>query len=119
MGADKAIYKRLWLVGSCFALILIAFMLLMETPPGSSSLMASIRRLHFDAIIAFGPLHLACVFLFWIPFKWSYVAWLLGTYVLRMFAVTAGYHRYFSHRSYKLGRVTQFLLGFLAETSAQ
>jgi stearoyl-CoA desaturase (delta-9 desaturase) len=94
-------------------------MLLIETPPDSSTLIASIRRLHFDAIVAFGPLHLACFFLLWIPFKWSYFAWLVGTYALRMFAVTAGYHRYFSHRSYKLGRVPQFLLGFLAETSAQ
>ena len=94
-------------------------MLLMETPKSSSTLMASIRRLHFDAIIAFGSLHLACFCLLWVPFKWSYLAWLVGSYALRMFAVTAGYHRYFSHRSYKLGRAAQFLLGFFAETSAQ
>jgi stearoyl-CoA desaturase (Delta-9 desaturase) len=99
--------------------MLIEFMLLMETPKGSSTVMASIRRLHFDAIVAFGPLHLACLFLLWVPFKWSYVAWMFATYTIRMFAVTAGYHRYFSHRSYKLGRVSQFLLGFLAQTSAQ
>lgn len=40
-------------------------------------------------------------------------------YVVRMFGVTAGYHRYFSHRSYKMGRVGQFLMAFLAQTSAQ
>ncbi len=40
-------------------------------------------------------------------------------YVVRMFGVTAGYHRYFSHRSFKLGRVAQFMLAFLAMTSAQ
>ena len=40
-------------------------------------------------------------------------------YVARMFAVTAGYHRYFSHRSYRLGRFSQFLLAFAAQTSAQ
>ena len=47
--------------------------------------------------------------------------WLLAaaSYVLRMFGVTAGYHRYFSHRSYKLGRVAQFALACLAQTSAQ
>jgi stearoyl-CoA desaturase (delta-9 desaturase) len=33
--------------------------------------------------------------------------------------VTAGYHRYFSHRTYKTSRVFQFLLAFLAETTAQ
>ena len=91
----------------------------MRTPPICSTMTALIGRLHFDAIVAFGPLHLACFLLFWIPFEWSYLAWLGGTYSVRMFGVTAGYHRYFSHRSYKLSRVSQFLMGFLAQTSAQ
>ncbi len=43
----------------------------------------------------------------------------IGSYYLRMLAITAGYHRYFSHRSYKTGRVFQFLLAVLAMTSAQ
>ncbi|MGH9203229.1 MAG: fatty acid desaturase, partial [Vicinamibacterales bacterium] len=43
----------------------------------------------------------------------------LALYVVRMFVVTAGYHRYFSHRSFKTSRVFQFILGFLAQTSAQ
>ncbi len=36
-----------------------------------------------------------------------------------MVGVTAGYHRYFSHRAYKTSRVFQFLLAVLAQTSAQ
>ncbi len=40
-------------------------------------------------------------------------------YVVRMFAVTGGYHRYFSHRTYRTSRVFQFILAFLAQTSAQ
>jgi stearoyl-CoA desaturase (delta-9 desaturase) len=40
-------------------------------------------------------------------------------YVVRMFGVTAGYHRYFSHRSFKTSRVGQFVLAFLAQSSAQ
>lgn len=36
-----------------------------------------------------------------------------------MFAVVAGYHRYFSHRAFSTSRVFQFILGFLAQTSAQ
>ncbi|MEQ1655790.1 MAG: acyl-CoA desaturase [Nitrospira sp.] len=43
----------------------------------------------------------------------------IASYYLRMLAITAGYHRYFSHRSYKTGRVFQFLLAVLAMTSAQ
>ena len=37
----------------------------------------------------------------------------------RTFAVMAGYHRYFSHRSFKTGRVFQFILALLAETTGQ
>jgi len=36
-----------------------------------------------------------------------------------MFAVTAGYHRYFSHRAFSTSRVTQFFLAFLAQSTAQ
>lgn len=46
--------------------------------------------------------------------------WLcLGLYAMRMFGVTAGYHRYFAHKSFKTGRIFQFILAFLAQTSAQ
>ncbi|MCU1455331.1 MAG: Delta-9 acyl-phospholipid desaturase [Acidimicrobiales bacterium] len=37
----------------------------------------------------------------------------------RMFFITAGYHRYFAHRSYKLGRGMQFLMAFGGSTAAQ
>jgi stearoyl-CoA desaturase (delta-9 desaturase) len=36
-----------------------------------------------------------------------------------MFGIGAGYHRYFSHRSYSTGRFLQFILAFLAQSSAQ
>ena len=40
-------------------------------------------------------------------------------YVARMFFVTAGYHRYFSHRTYKTSRWFQAFLAFASQTSAQ
>jgi stearoyl-CoA desaturase (delta-9 desaturase) len=40
-------------------------------------------------------------------------------YFVRMFFVTGAYHRYFAHRTYKTGRVMQFIFAFMAETSAQ
>jgi Fatty-acid desaturase len=43
----------------------------------------------------------------------------LALFWTRMFCITAGYHRYFSHRSYKLGRPLQFLLALGATTSMQ
>lgn len=40
-------------------------------------------------------------------------------YFFRMFWVTGGYHRYFSHKSYKTSRWFQFVIAFMAQTSAQ
>jgi len=51
--------------------------------------------------------------------SWTAFAWLVGSYSVRMFAITAGYHRYFSHRAFKTSRVFQFILAALAMASAQ
>lgn len=40
-------------------------------------------------------------------------------YFVRMFAITAGYHRYFSHRAFKTSRVVQFLFALLGTTATQ
>ncbi len=40
-------------------------------------------------------------------------------YWVRMFAVTAFYHRYFAHRTYKTSRVAQFVFAIMASSSAQ
>src|SRR5262252_6921242 len=63
--------------------------------------------------------HSAVLLVFFVPFTPGALVWLFGSYVLRMFGVTAGYHRYFSHRSYKLNRFWQFCIAFLAQTSGQ
>ncbi|MFM7195715.1 MAG: acyl-CoA desaturase [Bacteroidota bacterium] len=49
-------------------------------------------------------------------FDWALCAFL---YFFRMFWVTGGYHRYFSHKSYHTSRVFQFIIAFMAQTSAQ
>ena len=43
----------------------------------------------------------------------------VALYYIRMFFISAGYHRYFSHRSYKLGRIMQFLMAFGGSMAAQ
>src|SRR5690606_11138528 len=46
--------------------------------------------------------------------------WLgLGLYVARMFFITAGYHRYFAHRGYKLGRGMQLLMAVGGASAVQ
>ena len=54
-----------------------------------------------------------------VPFSWRYVWLALGLYVVRMLALSGGYHRYFAHRTFKTGRVFQAVLAFLGGTCAQ
>ena len=53
---------------------------------------------------AFVALHLACLGAFWTPFNRQLGTLGLGLYAGRMLLVTAGYHRYFSHRTYRTSR---------------
>src|SRR5205823_8096459 len=53
------------------------------------------------------------------PFHWYYLVTTLAVLFVRMFFVTAGYHRYFSHRSFKTSRAFQFVIAFMAMSSSQ
>ena len=72
------------------------------------------------AVIPYVLFHIvALVGVFLVPFSWAMVGWAVGMYYLRMFGITAGYHRYFSHRGYKTSRAVQFLLALLGTFSVQ
>ncbi|MEL7146843.1 MAG: acyl-CoA desaturase [Bacteroidota bacterium] len=43
----------------------------------------------------------------------------ISLYFIRMFWITGGYHRYFAHRAYNTSRWFQFVIAFMAQTSAQ
>lgn len=70
--------------------------------------------------VAFWGVHVAAlVGVLLSGWSWRGVALALGSYFVRMFVVTAGYHRYFSHRAYKTSRPFQFLLALGAQSAAQ
>jgi stearoyl-CoA desaturase (delta-9 desaturase) len=69
--------------------------------------------------LPFALVHLASLLVFFFPFHWYYPVACIALTLGRMFWVTAGYHRYFSHRSFKTSRVFQFVIAFMAMTSAQ
>ena len=73
----------------------------------------------YPSAIPFVLTHLVCLTAIWTGVPWQALALALVLYVVRMWAITAGYHRYFSHRSYKTSRAVQFLIAFLGQTSAQ
>ena len=52
-------------------------------------------------------------------FSWWGIGLALGSYAVRMFVVTAAYHRYFAHRTFKTSRWFQFLLALGAQSAAQ
>jgi stearoyl-CoA desaturase (Delta-9 desaturase) len=70
--------------------------------------------------IGFWGIHVAAlagvVYLGW---SWSGLALAAALYVPRLFFVTAGYHRYFSHRSFKTSRAMQLVLAVGAQATAQ
>jgi len=63
--------------------------------------------------------HIVALGAFLVPFHWRYVALAAALYYVRMFGVSAGYHRYFAHRTFKTSRLFQFVLAWLAVSSAQ
>ncbi len=79
------------------------------------------RKIYFNiGTIPYWAVHIAAVVGLWLTgFTWVGVAWLVGGFYARIFFVTAGYHRYFSHRSYKTSRWFQFLLALGATATVQ
>ena len=73
----------------------------------------------YPSSAGFALIHLGCFAAVWTGVTWSAVAVAVAFYVLRIFAIGAGFHRYFSHRAFRTGRIFQFALAFLAQTSAQ
>lgn len=64
-------------------------------------------------------MHLGCLGVFFVPFNTASWVLFLTIYALHVFTLTAGFHRYFSHKSFKTSRPFQFLLGFLGTMAAQ
>ena len=76
-------------------------------------------RIDLARILPFVGMHLACLLAFVAGV--SPVAILVAAiaYLVRMFAITGFYHRYFSHRSFKTSRIGQFVFGILGASAVQ
>jgi len=70
--------------------------------------------------LAFWGVHIAAIAgVFYLGWSWRGAALAIVSYFIRMVVVTAGYHRYFSHRAFKTSRVFQFLLAVASQSAAQ
>jgi stearoyl-CoA desaturase (Delta-9 desaturase) len=76
-------------------------------------------QVDWTRVVPFALLHLACLGIIFVQFSWFALCFALGLYVLRMFAITAFYHRYFAHKAFKTSRLGQFVFAVLGATAVQ
>ena len=69
--------------------------------------------------VQFLCMHAACLLAVWSGVSVVAVLICLALYVVRMFAITAGFHRLFAHRAYTTGRIFQFVLAFIGTAAYQ
>jgi stearoyl-CoA desaturase (delta-9 desaturase) len=86
------------------------------TPAAGSS---GAHHVDWVRVLPFVGMHLACLGVIWVGASWTAVGVAAGLYVARMFAVTAFYHRYFSHRTFETSRPVQFVFAVLGASCVQ
>lgn len=69
--------------------------------------------------IFFFAIHLLAIAAFFVQPSIPLLLLAVGLFLVRKFGITGGYHRYFSHRSFKTSRWFQFVLAWLGGMSAQ
>ncbi|MEM9380846.1 MAG: acyl-CoA desaturase [Planctomycetota bacterium] len=77
------------------------------------------NEIDWGRVVPFILLHLSCLFVFVVGWSWTAIIAAVVMYVVRMFAITAGYHRYFSHRAFRTSRAGQFCLAVMGASAAQ
>lgn len=77
------------------------------------------ERVNWKTSTGFILIHLLVLLSFLTGVSKTAVVLFVVLYWTRMFFITAGYHRYFAHRSYKLGRGMQFVMAFGGASAAQ
>jgi stearoyl-CoA desaturase (Delta-9 desaturase) len=73
----------------------------------------------YPSAVPFVLLHVGSVAAIWTRITAPALVLCVALYWLRIFAIGAGYHRYFSHRAYSTSRFFQFVLAFMSQTTAQ
>lgn len=77
------------------------------------------RRFNLLRVMPFLVLHLACLLAFWVGVSPFAALFACAFFVIRMFAITAFYHRYFAHKTFKTSRGWQFVFAVLGASAAQ
>ena len=80
---------------------------------------ADAAKVDWPRILPLIVLHVMCLGVFWVGWSPAALAVALTLYLIRMFAITGFYHRYFSHKSFRAGRVWQFFFAVMGNTAVQ
>jgi stearoyl-CoA desaturase (delta-9 desaturase) len=88
-------------------------------PEGAEAVRERPDKFEFRRCLPFLFLHLGCLGVIWTGWSWTAVWVAVALYFFRIFAITAFYHRYFSHRTYRTSRAGQFIFAALANTAVQ
>lgn len=100
--------------------ILTAFVRWFDAEAGDGHQAEAVRKeVDWLRIIPLIFLHLGCLAVFWVGWSWTAVVVALGLYVIRMFAITGFYHRYFSHKAFRTNRAWQFVFAVMGNASVQ
>jgi stearoyl-CoA desaturase (delta-9 desaturase) len=76
-------------------------------------------RIDWVRVLPFIGMHLACLSVPLVGVSPVAIAVAVALFGLRMFAITAFYHRYFSHRAFRASRPVQFVFAALGAASVQ
>jgi stearoyl-CoA desaturase (delta-9 desaturase) len=80
---------------------------------------AKANRLSIGDAIGFAIFHVGCLLVIWVGWSWQALTAAILAYLVRFFTITAFYHRYFSHRTFKTWRVVQFVFGAIGCSTGQ
>jgi stearoyl-CoA desaturase (Delta-9 desaturase) len=80
---------------------------------------ANAESIDWWRVLPFVALHIALFSLFWVGWSPFAVMFALLMYVVRMFAVTGFYHRYFAHKTFQTSRIAQFVFALIGATAVQ
>ena len=69
--------------------------------------------------IPFLSIQAMALLVFFVPLTWACIVLAIFSYLVRMFAITAFYHRYFSHRTFKTSRVVHTMGAIVASSAGQ
>ncbi len=90
-----------------------------DTEAHADLLQADDTRFNLFRVLPFIAMHIACLGLIWVGASPFAVGFAIVFFLLRMFAITGFYHRYFAHKTFRTNRAWQFVFAVLGASAAQ